>query len=375
MASVVLQRVCKSYASGPVVSNVDIDIPEGEFLVLLGPSGCGKTTTLRMIAGFVQPTSGVIRIGGDDVTWMPPRKRHIGMVFQDYSLFPNMTVWDNVAFGLAQRKVGKKERDKRVGEYLDLIRLPHLAQRFPDALSGGQKQRVALARALACRPRVLLMDEPLGALDLKLREAMQDELRSLQRELGITTVMVTHDQDEAMNLADRIVVMNGGTVQQIGVPEDIYLRPCNRFVADFIGKANFLSGTVVGGRAGEWRVSLPGGASVTVKRDEGMTVGQSVELVLRPEAVQIGRGDLCLPNQLSGIVKQRRFLGNAIHYFITMEGGYELVIEQTGKVAPLDVNEPVHVGWAPGEEQVFPTSTGDARESAVGVSPVLEEVA
>ncbi|MDR5815092.1 MULTISPECIES: ABC transporter ATP-binding protein [unclassified Caballeronia] len=353
MANVSLQRVCKSYSSGPVVSDVDISIAEGEFLVLLGPSGCGKTTTLRMIAGFVEPTSGEIRIDGQDVTWMPPRKRDVGMVFQDYSLFPNMTVWKNVAFGLEQRKVPSREIARRVGECLDMIRLPDLAQRYPDELSGGQKQRVALARALATRPRVLLMDEPLGALDLKLREAMQAELARLQRELGITTVMVTHDQQEAMSLADRIVVMNGGRVQQTGTPEDIYLRPANPFVAGFIGKVNLIEGTVMH-VAGDGCMIDVGGARIAAARHGDMVLGARVALALRPETLRALPPDAPpTGNRLDGVVTQRRFLGNAVHYHVDLGAGGEIVVERSGDEILAQVGERIGLAWPPGQERCF----------------------
>ena len=221
MATVALEGVSKYYGHRPAVDEVSLEIEEGEFVVLLGPSGCGKTTTLRMIAGLVEPTRGVIRIDGSDVTALPARKRNVGMVFQDYALFPHMTVGENIAFGLRERRFDRAALELRVEELLALIRLPGFERRFPDQLSGGQQKRVALARALAYSPSVLLMDEPLGALDLKLREAMQVELRRVQRRLQITTIFVTHDQEEAMSLADRIVVMRDGRVEQIGAPEDL----------------------------------------------------------------------------------------------------------------------------------------------------------
>ncbi|MBM3525134.1 MAG: ABC transporter ATP-binding protein, partial [Alphaproteobacteria bacterium] len=237
MADVVLENVSKSFGSVRAVDGFSLVVKEGELLTLLGPSGCGKTTTLRMVAGFFLPSAGRILIGGQDVTTLPPRKRNLGMVFQDYALFPHLTVADNIAFGLRERGAAKEQIRKRVGELLDLIRLPGVEGRYPRELSGGQQQRVALARALAYSPSVLLMDEPFGALDLKLREAMQVELHRILRELKITTIFVTHDQGEAMSLSDRIVVMLDGRAQQIGAPEELYARPATAFVAHFVGRS------------------------------------------------------------------------------------------------------------------------------------------
>ena len=262
MAEVRLERITKQYGQHRVVDEVSLDIADGEFLVLLGPSGCGKTTTLRMIAGLATPTSGSIRIGGADVTATPVRLRNIGMIFQDYALFPHMTVGENIAFGLTERRQPRKQVEARVRELLELIRLPGYEARYPEQLSGGQQQRVALARALAYSPALLLMDEPLGALDLKLREAMQIELHRLQRELRVTTILVTHDQEEAMSLADRIAIMAEGQVQQVGAPEELYHSPANAFVAQFVGKVNLLSGTLTALSSGVASVRLQDGSLV-----------------------------------------------------------------------------------------------------------------
>src|SRR5215471_6451307 len=242
MSSVALERLRRRYREIDVVKDLDLDIAQGELVVLLGPSGCGKTTTLRMIAGLVQPTSGRVCIGGEAVDHLPPRRRNIGMVFQDYALFPNMPVRENIAFGLEERRAPRQRVEARVDEMLALIRMQAFADRYPAELSGGQQQRVALARALAYEPRVLLMDEPLGALDQRLREDMQREVARIQRSLGITTVFVTHDQQEAMVLADRIVVMNAGRIEQVGTPEQLYSNPRTLFIADFVGRSNRLLG-------------------------------------------------------------------------------------------------------------------------------------
>src|SRR6188508_2973708 len=248
MAKLELIDLSKRYGEQAAVAGVTLDVTDGEFLVLLGPSGCGKTTTLRMIAGLVEPSGGAARIGGTDVTHLPPWRRNTGMVFQSYALFPHMSVADNVAFGLQMRRLGKSEIETRTREALRLVRLEGFAQRLPRQLSGGQQQRVALARALAIRPDVLLLDEPLSNLDAKLREQVRVEIRELQRQLGLTTVMVTHDQEEALTMADRLVVMNEGSVRQVGSQRDLYERPADRFVAGFVGRSTFLGGTVENGR-------------------------------------------------------------------------------------------------------------------------------
>jgi putative spermidine/putrescine transport system ATP-binding protein len=240
VARVGLVGISKQYREQRALLPTDLEIADGEFLTLLGPSGCGKTTMLRIIAGFVEPTTGSLRFDGEDVTRVAPNRRAIGMVFQDYALFPHLTIADNIGFGLRERGWARPAIRARVAELLDLIELPAIGGRLPAEISGGQQQRVAFARAIAHPPRVLLMDEPLGALDLKLREAMQFELRRLQRTLGITTVYVTHDQTEAMNLSDRIAVMEGGRIRQIGLPREIYERPASRFVAEFVGQINLL---------------------------------------------------------------------------------------------------------------------------------------
>src|SRR2546421_3059511 len=244
MARLELINLSKLYGEHAAVAGVTLDVADGEFLVLLGPSGCGKTTTLRMIAGFVEPSGGSATIGGTDVTYLPPWRRNTGMVFQSYALFPHMTVAENVAFGLEMRKISKTDIAARAKEVLRMVRLDGYADRLPRQLSGGQQQRVALARALAVRPDVLLLDEPLSNLDAKLREEVRIEIRELQRKLGLTTIMVTHDQEEALTMADRLVVMSHGKVQQIGSQRDLYEHPANAFVAGFVGRTNFVRGRV-----------------------------------------------------------------------------------------------------------------------------------
>jgi len=295
---------------------LDLDVRNGEFLTLLGPSGCGKTTTLRMIAGFVRPSTGHIVVDGDDITDLPPQKRNMGMVFQDYSLFPHLTIADNIAFALVERRVPSAERARRVKELLELTRLPQIAQRFPSELSGGQQQRVALARALAHTPRVLLMDEPFGALDAKLREAMQEELRTIQSSLRITTLFVTHDQSEAMRLSDRIAVMNHGRIEQLDEPRTLYDAPRTRFVADFVGKINFVAASVVGSDSGRDTLAVDAlGSRFMVRSSVPALVGQQVTLAIRPERIRLAAAAPAADGmiEVEALIERVAFLGNVMH--------------------------------------------------------------
>lgn len=309
MAFLDLTNLEKVFGTNRVVKDFSLGVDKGEFVSLLGPSGCGKTTVLRMVAGFETPTSGSIRIDGQDVTAQRTNQRAIGMMFQAYALFPNMTVADNVAFGLKVKGVPRAEREARVIEMLQLIGLPDLASRFPFQLSGGQQQRVALARALAPQPRVLLLDEPLSALDAKVRVSLRNEIREIQRELGITTIFVTHDQEEAMSISDRIVVMNGGIAEQAGAPFEIYNNPRTRFVAGFVGTLNMFTAMVEDAERGlitvaGQRIALATGA---IKARNGETVN----LALRPEAIRLGRAVGCevvLPATIEAV----HFLGSVI---------------------------------------------------------------
>jgi spermidine/putrescine ABC transporter ATP-binding subunit len=343
MAGVVLRHVWKLYGHQPVVKDVSLTIAQGEFLVLLGPSGCGKTTTLRMIAGLVEATRGAILMGGTDVTSLPARKRNIGMVFQDYALFPHLDIAANVGFGLRERGVDRVTIAQRVAELLSLVRLSGFERRYPSQLSGGQQQRVALARALACSPAVLLMDEPLGALDLKLREAMQTELRRLQRELRITTVFVTHDQTEAMALADRIAVMNDGRIEQMGTPEEIYRRPSSEFVASFVGKINFFEGSVRQVSDGRCTAVLNDGSCVNAIGSPDTRLGARIKLGVRPENLVL-LPDTDAEARLCGTIEQRRFFGNVVHYLVRSPGG--LLLAERGAGSPVfDSGERVVIAW------------------------------
>jgi len=317
MSFLTLTNIQKSFGQTQVVKNFNMNIEKGEFVSFLGPSGCGKTTVLRMIAGFETPTGGTLTINGKDQRPLKPNQRNIGMVFQAYALFPNMTVHDNVAFGLKVAGMAKPDIDKRVKEMLALIKLDHLATRFPYQMSGGQQQRVALARAIAVKPQVLLLDEPLSALDAKIRVSLREEIRAIQQQLGITTVFVTHDQEEALSISDRIVVMNAGRADQIGSPFEIYNTPATRFVASFVGTLNLIEGKVVD--PDNSRIMI-GDQDVTLKQSvTAYKPGDTVSLALRPEAgslAESAKGDTAL----TGEVSSAHFLGSVIRTRMNVAG-------------------------------------------------------
>jgi spermidine/putrescine ABC transporter ATP-binding subunit len=326
--------ITKRYDQAVAVDNLSLDVNRGEFLSFLGPSGCGKTTTLRMIAGFVELDTGTITVMGEDMTNRPPHKRNLGMVFQNYALFPHMTAFDNVAFGLKMRKVGSSELQRRVEQALDLVQLTAMQHRYPRQLSGGQQQRVALARAIVIEPYVLLLDEPLSNLDAKLRKAMQTELRDLQQRLGITAIYVTHDQEEAMTVSDRIVVMDHGQIMQIGTPTEVYQKPANEFVAGFIGQVNFIRGRLESAGDG-WTfigdlglvVPVPDQAVHSAARGSGMPV----ELAVRPEAIVITpcRDGAATPVSPHGVVTRAVYTGASTTYHVLLDAGQILqVVDQ-----------------------------------------------
>ena len=354
MAGVRISGVTKRFGDFTALHALDLEIREGEFLTLLGPSGCGKTTTLRLVAGFIQPTSGTIYLGDDDVTAVAPQHREIGMVFQDYALFPHMTVRENIAFGLEERRHEKRRIPERVDELLELIRLPDMGDRYPAEVSGGQRQRIAVARAVAYPPRVLLMDEPLGALDLKLREAMQVEIRRIQRELRITTIYVTHDQTEAMNMSDRIVVMNEGVIEQLGTAEEIYRRPSSRFVADFVGQINLLAGTVVG-EDGDRLVVDAGGARIRAAKQDGLRRDADVSIGIRPELFSAVTGDGASPgmNVLDGRIAGRTFAGNLLHVQVDLDDGTRVVLEARPQDPLGEDGSAIRLGWRPDDTIVL----------------------
>jgi len=326
VADVELRRVTKTFGRVRAMDAIDLEVQKGEFLSLLGPSGSGKTTTLRVIAGLVEPAAGDVLIGGRLVTHLPVYRRNLGMVFQNYALFPHLTVFENVAFGLEMRKLGTTETRRRVEEALALVRLPGFEARFPHQLSGGQRQRVALARAIVVRPTVLLLDEPLGALDKKLRESMQVELKVLQRSLGITTIFVTHDQEEALTLSDRIAVMNDGRVEQLDTPVEIYERPRTRFVSEFIGASNFLEGEADGATAALATVRTAAGLTVTVPAALVGPVGGRVTLSVRPEKITLhATPPLGTPNVFRATVENVVYLGTSTHYYVRTDAGERLV--------------------------------------------------
>jgi spermidine/putrescine transport system ATP-binding protein len=340
------EGVTKRFGAATAVQELTLTVGQGEFFSLLGPSGCGKTTTLRMVAGFEQPTEGSIFLDGDPVQGVPPYKRNVNTVFQSYALFDHLDVRSNVAFGLKRRKVPEPEIAHRVGAALELVQLRGRERSRPHELSGGQRQRVALARALVNRPAVLLLDEPLGALDLKLRRQMQVELKSIQREVGITFLYVTHDQEEALAMSDRIAVMDGGVVEQCGTPEEVYERPAKPFVAGFIGISNLIEGTVEGAD-----VRLANGTLVPARVPADCGDGAAVQLSVRPEKILLD-GDEPGLVKLNGTVAERVYVGTATQVIVELEGGARVVaLEQNTQRARADdrweLGDAVRVGWHP----------------------------
>jgi putative spermidine/putrescine transport system ATP-binding protein/spermidine/putrescine transport system ATP-binding protein len=325
-----LRELTKLFRETRAVDRLSLTLEPGSIVALLGPSGCGKTTTLRMIAGLMKPSAGEIFLDDRPVTRVPAHRRNIGMLFQNYALFPHMTVAENVAFGLEARRIRRDEAAARVAEALRLVQLGGYDQRMPAQLSGGQQQRVALARALVIEPALLLLDEPLGALDKSLRQSMQVELRALQRRLGITTVMVTHDQDEALTIADRIAIMHDGNLEQIGSPAEVYQRPVSRFIASFLGAANFFEGRVDQILGDTARVSLPGGLSVTTPASRPL--GSPVTIALRPEAITVepdtSEHGAASPNTASAIVEQMIYHGFVSHIYLRQKNGNPLIAFQ-----------------------------------------------
>ncbi|MCO6058909.1 ABC transporter ATP-binding protein [Pseudomonas sp. MOB-449] len=356
MSSISIRNLGVSYGSGvQVIENLDLDIPQGSFFTLLGPSGCGKTTLLRVIAGFIQPSAGSLHFGSTDMTRVPAHQRGIGMVFQDYALFPDKTVFDNVAYGLRARRTDKATLQRKVGEYLERVGMQGFETRYPPALSGGQRQRVALARALAIEPSVLLMDEPLSNLDAKLRLQIRGAIADLQREIGITTVFVTHDQEEALALSDRIALMQKGRIAQLGGPQDIYQNPASAYVADFIGAANLIHGELVDGAAGDGVVAIRiAGQTLHAQALATPISGQGC-LVARPENIQLLAAQAPPANSLAGQVWRKQYLGNKTTYSVAVADSQLIAVDCFGHArAEFDEGQAVHLRFDPDNTRVVP---------------------
>ena len=372
-----LVDVTKRFGDFVAVDAINLEVRDGEFFSLLGPSGCGKTTTLRMIGGFEEPTHGLIELHGQDVTWLPPYKRNVNTVFQNYALFPHLSIGENIAFGLKRRNVKPDEVKKRVAEALELVQLTGYESRKPGQISGGQAQRVALARALINRPSVLLLDEPLGALDLKLRKQMQVELKRIQQEVGITFIYVTHDQEEAMTMSDRIAVMNKGHYEQLGGPESLYERPQTRFVAGFLGVSNLIPAKAEG-TADEYTVlRLPDGTPARAPRALLDGISGPVALGVRPEKIRLReRGDEVggQYNRLEGVVRHSSYIGVSTQYIIELPDGrgitvFEQNVERATKAELWSPGEQVAMTWLPEHSFVVPDDTGGAVEQT-GIAAV-----
>jgi len=343
-----LTNLTKSFGDFVAVDDLDLVIPEGSFFALLGPSGCGKTTTLRMVAGLEEPTSGKISIGKTDITYEKPYKRPVNTVFQNYALFPHLSIYENIAFGLRRR--GVKDVDDQVNKALELVELTHLASRKPNQLSGGQQQRIALARAIVNRPALLLLDEPLGALDLKLRRAMQIELKWIQTEVGITFVHVTHDQEEAMTMADTIAVMNEGKIEQMGSPADLYDNPRTSFVANFLGQSNLIKGSIIDSSGGNAVVDIFG-TKVRLAQDRNHAHDSSVLLGIRPEKIRIQPAGTSMHGNIleGGVISDASYIGVSTQYQVEMPWGQELMVfeQNDDGTPPLAKGDAVVMSWEP----------------------------
>jgi len=358
----ILKNLTKTYGDFNAVDDLSLVIPKGSFFALLGPSGCGKTTTLRMIAGLEEPTSGNIFVGTTDITDMKPYKRPVNTVFQNYALFPHLSIYENIAFGLRRRGVSDAEVKAQVEKVLNLVELPQLAERKPNQLSGGQQQRIAVARAIVNRPALLLLDEPLGALDLKLRRQMQIELKWIQTEIGITFVHVTHDQEEAMTMADTIAVMNKGRIEQMGAPDDLYDSPKTKFVANFLGQSNLIPGTISGNDGDNLVIDLYG-TKVAVPKKRSSAKGTSVLVGIRPEKFRVAaEGKGATGNVLTGgVVSDVSYIGVSTQYMVEMPWGKELMVfEQNDDDSDfLRKGEKVTLSWEPGFSFILDNDSED----------------
>ena len=369
-----LSKLTKQFDAVTAVAGIDLHIPAGEFFSLLGPSGCGKTTTLRMVAGFEQPTSGEILLDGTDVAYTPAHERNVNTVFQNYALFPHLNVYDNIAFGLKRAKRPKAEIRERVGNALELVQLPGYEGRKSSQLSGGQQQRVALARALILNPDVLLLDEPLGALDAKLRKALQIELKSLQQEVGITFLYVTHDQEEALTMSDRLAVMKGGHIEQVGVPQEVYEDPETLYVADFLGVSNLMQATIVSSGTGACRAALEGYELKT--RGTNRHVTGEVKIVIRPERIELEvHGSASGQNRIPAMVERVVYAGSEIQVIVRAATGEALqaLVQNKGGGIPYEQGTPVQLHLPVDALRVLPSDNGDA-PSLEGEEPDPETV-
>ena len=354
-----LKGIVKKFGRLEAVKKIDLNVEQGSLVTLLGPSGCGKTTILRMIAGLEHPTHGEIYINGKLVNDIPIHKRNLGMIFQNYALFPHKSIFDNVAFGLKYRNVSKTDIREKVRKALEMVRLPDVGDRYPAQLSGGQQQRIALARAIVIEPDVLLMDEPLSALDENLREDMRREIDNLQQMLGVTTIFVTHDQREALSMSDKIIVMNDGVLQQEGPPEDVYNVPCNRFVADFLGSSNFYPGKVISNENGLYKVRLESGHEFSSDHPFKWNEGDKIELVIRAQKFYVYAENEAPEetegNPFKGVIKDRSYMGGEVSYFIELEGGLSIHVISIVNLRALKIGDrvlvdvsPRHCGLLPG---------------------------
>jgi spermidine/putrescine transport system ATP-binding protein len=368
-----LVDLVKRFGEVAAVDGINLEMPSGEFFSMLGPSGCGKTTTLRMIAGFEQPTEGRILLDGTDMQFTPPHKRNVNTVFQSYALFPHLNVFDNVAFGLRRQKTSKSDVRTRVAEALELVQLTGLEKRKPAHMSGGQQQRVALARALVLKPAVLLLDEPLGALDAKLRKQLQVELKALQQQVGITFVYVTHDQEEALTMSDRIAVMSNGRVEQVAAPQEVYERPSTTFVADFLGVSNLMDAVAEGATGdGHCKVKV-GDFQLEAGQGEVSTTG-ATKITIRPERVRLGPQTDEGPNRLPGMIERPVYLGNSVQLIVRLANGetVQALIQNAGDEIPYKQGDPVKVHM-PAEALRVLTDTGTAPAEDPELASAIED--
>lgn len=358
-AAVQFRELRKTYGSAVALERIDLSISAGEFVTLLGPSGSGKTTLLNIVSGMVMPTGGAVLIDGRDVTNIPPRHRNLGMVFQNYALLPHMSVFDNVAFPLRIRQMPKGDIERHVTSVLELVRLKELAHRKPNELSGGQQQRVSIARCLVYKPKLILMDEPLGALDKKLRHQMQFEIKKIHKELGVTILFVTHDQEEALVLSDRICVMNRARIEQVGTPNELYFRPTNEFVADFLGESNLIAGAVDQSSGDVARIRTRDGSMIACTLPCGVVTANQIKVMVRPESIRLSRLEQRSEFGMQGIIRDLAFVGHAIRYTVEVGDQRLTVLQTSGSGIPvLEPGSQVWVDWTPADATSLASQAG-----------------